>query len=331
MACKKCGSDWVTQTGRDCSSCPHCDKQQLFKARQQGRWVEPVAVKQCACCGRDFEAVGTKHIKQRVLCGNAECEKQRRKDGKKRRASGVYVQQQLRDTCSPLRFCKRCGKGPLSRHQKHYCGKKCAGADAREFKRDFRGVPAVVRQAISIADWFLDWRDEHRRITSCLTCGAHIVNTCGQRKFCDDSCRWRYDNPLPADCEQCGSKLNASHKNQKVCLACKKKRRNEWKKIAGKTPRKRCKKHGVPCDQTVRSRAVFERDGYSCQLCGRQCLKKFTIVDGIPHPLSPTVDHIFAISLGIKGHTWDNVQCACWECNVAKGAAAQGQLRLQFA
>jgi 5-methylcytosine-specific restriction endonuclease McrA len=55
------------------------------------------------------------------------------------------------------------------------------------------------------------------------------------------------------------------------------------------------------------------------------------VVNEMPHPLSPTVDHIIAISRGIKGHTWDNVQCACWECNVAKGASARGQLRLSLA
>jgi 5-methylcytosine-specific restriction endonuclease McrA len=76
---------------------------------------------------------------------------------------------------------------------------------------------------------------------------------------------------------------------------------------------------------------VFERDGYKCQLCMRKCLHKFTIVNDVPHPLSPTIDHIVAISLGINGHTWDNVQCACWECNVAKGARAVGQLRLTLA
>jgi 5-methylcytosine-specific restriction endonuclease McrA len=55
------------------------------------------------------------------------------------------------------------------------------------------------------------------------------------------------------------------------------------------------------------------------------------VIDDVPHPLSPTVDHIIAISLRIKGHTWDNVQCACWACNVAKGAKAKGQLRFAIA
>jgi 5-methylcytosine-specific restriction endonuclease McrA len=57
-------------------------------------------------------------------------------------------------------------------------------------------------------------------------------------------------------------------------------------------------------------------------------VKKFVLVNNVPHPRSPTVDHIIAISLGIKGHTWDNVQCACWQCNVKKGAKAIGQLRM---
>jgi 5-methylcytosine-specific restriction endonuclease McrA len=84
----------------------------------------------------------------------------------------------------------------------------------------------------------------------------------------------------------------------------------------------------VPYDSSVTRRKVFERDNYTCQLCGVKCLERFTLDDGVPDPVCPTVDHIIALSKRLRGHTWDNVQCACWQCNVDKGAAARGQLRL---
>lgn len=329
MACRKCGSDWTTPKGKDCNRCPHCDKQQLFQARKSGRWVEPVVVKQCVCCGRDFEAIGPKQIKQRVLCGDEECAKQHRKDGLKRRDAGVYMQRQVHGVSKPERFCKRCGKGPLARDQKDYCSRECAGADASEFKRNFMGIPAEARKAISVANFFHEWDSQRPEWMECEICGKAIERqTRGQRICGSNSCRHRLQTPLHEHCEDCGADLNAETRHTRRCESCKRKRRNAWKKIAGKTPRKRCKRHGVPCDPSVRSRAVFERDGYICQLCWRRCLDKFTVVDDVPDPQSPTVDHIIAISLGIKGHTWDNVQCACWECNVAKGAKALGQLRL---
>lgn len=331
MACRKCSSDWVTATGKDCNRCPYCDKQQLFQARKKGRWIEPVAIKQCLGCGRDFEAVGPKQISQRVLCGDPKCRKIHRKTGKIRRESGVFIGPRPPAEKKPPRFCKRCGNGPLNRNQREYCGKTCAGADATQFKRSFMGVPALVRQALSDADWFYAWHHEATKIVSCLACGTLLHDHTGQRKFCDDACRYRFEKPLHDACMDCGCELKADTRHVRRCIECKKKRRKAWKKRVGKTPRKRCERHGVPCDSSVRSRAVFERDGYVCQLCKSKCLKKFTVIDDVPHPLSPTVDHIIAISLGIKGHTWDNVQCACWACNIAKGAKAKGQLRLAIA
>jgi hypothetical protein len=50
----------------------------------------------------------------------------------------------------------------------------------------------------------------------------------------------------------------------------------------------------------------------------------------VPHRLSPTVDHIMPLSWRKLGHTWDNVQCACWSCNVQKNNRKGGQLRFTF-
>jgi len=321
MACRTCGSDWLAATAKDCNRCPYCDKQQLFRARKQGGWVEPTQIKKCVQCGKQFTAVGVKHIKQRILCESPVCRKQHRNSCKTRRDSGVFVGTRPSAKNKQDRFCKRCGKGLLDRNQKKYCGKTCSGANAREFNRSFKELP----------DWFYSWHNEASKIVSCLTCGTLINYLTRKRKFCNNACRYRSNNPLHQLCIDCGSELKADTRHVRMCIACKEKRRRACKKAAGKKPRKRCKKHGVPYDPTVKSRAVFERDNYVCQLCNIKCLKKFTVIANMPLPLSPTVDHIIAISLRIKGHTWDNVQCACWACNVAKGANAKGQLRFAIA
>jgi len=333
MACNKCGSDWATKLGNDCVSCPHCCKQQRCKARKEGLWVEPTEQKACEECGRKFTAVGLHDIAIQVLCQNSACKAARHKRKKqasaKRRAVGVYT---LSREPKPRRYCQffGCGNELTRRDQKGYCGKPCyfAAIDAGEqqFKGRVRDVWA------GLVDWAYEWESQRPEWMQCEVCHKAIERqTNGQRICGSNACRHRLAMPLHECCFDCGEALQADNRHVRRCNSCKRKRRNAWKKIAGKTPRKRCKRHNVPCDSSVKSREVFERDGYICQLCLRRCLEKFTVVDDIPHPLSPTVDHIFAISLGIKGHTWDNVQCACWECNVAKGAAARGQLRLAMA
>ena len=333
MACKKCGSDWVTATGKDCKTCPHCSKRQRHDARQQGRWVEPTQQKACEECGIEFTAIGLHDIAVQVTCKSQACKaarrKRNRKESAKRRAAGIYT---LARESKPKRYCKfsECGKELTRRDQKDYCCKQCYFSAVNAGEQQFKGR---TRDAwAGMVDWAYEWESQRPEWMQCEVCQKVIERqTNGQRICGSNACRHRLAMPLRELCLDCGEALKAHHGNVRRCNLCKKKRRNAWKKIAGKTPRKRCKRHQVPCDPSVKSRAVFERDGFICQLCGRRCLDKFTVVNDMPHLLSPTVDHIFAISLGIKGHTWDNVQCACWSCNVAKGARATGQLRLAMA
>lgn len=330
MACKKCGSDWVTQPGDDCVSCPHCCKQQRCKARKEGRWVEPTQQKACEECGAEFTAVGLHDIAIQVICKSSACKsargKRKRRESAERRAAGIYT---LSREPKPKRHCQfsGCGKELKRRDQKDYCGRPCYFAAIDQGQQQFKGM--VRDKWTRLVDWAYEWEAQRPEWMNCEVCCKAIVRqTHGQKTCGSNACMYRLTMPLHKCCLDCGVALNADTRHVRRCKICKRKRRNAWKRIAGKTPRKRCKRHGVPCDPNVKSHAVFERDGYVCQLCYRQCLDKFTVVNDIPDPLSPTVDHIIAISLGIKGHTWDNVQCACWECNVAKGASARGQLRL---
>lgn len=333
MACKKCGSEWKTPLGKDCKSCPSCCKIQRNIAKQSGRWADPVVERACKICGSLFECIGLDEIRRNVVCRSESCRKEHRKQiskaSRERRKAGLATPKKKGRGPRP---CKRegcCNEVTVS--SQDYCSRPCAGADARECKRSFHGKPVEIRQALCMANWFHGWEAERPEWMECEACHKKIERQSSMQRVCSEACRYRLGMPLHEACVDCQTPIEADTRYVRRCEPCKRKRRNALKKQAGKTPRKRCKRHGVPCDSSVTSRAVFERDGYVCQLCWRRCLDKFTVVDDMPDPLSPTVDHIIAIALGIKGHTWDNVQCACWECNVAKGAAARGQLRLAIA
>lgn len=335
MACKKCGSGWVTATGKDCKTCPHCSKRQRNAAREQGRWVEPTAKKQCEECGVGFTAVGLQNINQQVLCGSHDCQAARRQRTRKasaeRRASGIFT---LPREPKPKRYCQfsGCGKELTRRDQKQYCDKACFFAAVNGGEQQFRGRKQDDWAAF--ADWAFEWESQRPVFVDCMACGKQIAQCRGQRKFCDDKCAYRYQFPLPTHCCDCSCKITAKDCKQTRCVACKRKKLKEYRRNAKRllgNYRRRCRYYGVPYDKHVTRRKVFERDNYICQLCGVRCLGVFTLLDGIPDPLSPTVDHIVAISKRVKGHTWDNVQCACWSCNVAKGARAKGQLRLAMA
>lgn len=132
-------------------------------------------------------------------------------------------------------------------------------------------------------------------------------------------------------CVDCGLCLPAGHCGRQRCEACrrekKKQLRRERKRLFG-NHRRRCRSYGVPFDRTITSVAVFARDGWRCQSCGRVCLKSFRMINGVPDRRSPTIGHIVALCKKLKGHTWDNVQCECWGCNVDKGVQSKGQHRL---
>lgn len=65
-------------------------------------------------------------------------------------------------------------------------------------------------------------------------------------------------------------------------------------------------------------RNIFLRDEHCCQYCG----ERFPA-----HRLS--LDHVLPRSRG-GPTTWDNIVCACLECNVRKGGRTPGEARMQL-
>lgn len=60
---------------------------------------------------------------------------------------------------------------------------------------------------------------------------------------------------------------------------------------------------------------LFERDNGRCQLCGCE----LSMTTKWPHPKTPTRDHVVPLSKG-GTHERSNLQLACAECNIRKGA-----------
>jgi len=328
MACRKCGSDWTTATGKDCNRCPWCDKQQLFQARKQGR-LPAVIQKTCRICGDTFTVKPTsQHAK---TCSSRECQavlaREKVLRHKERKALGLAVTMAPRQA---RKQCKRDGCDASVKNNKHeYCSPLCAGADAREYKRDFMGVPAESRRALALASWFVDeWHQQHvlavraesRRL--CEVCQSPTAKP--SQRFCCRRCMkaWRGEK----QCVRCCKVMRSAAWCATVCKACKKIAARKNRKGNRNNFRRRAKHHGVEYTP-IRRLAVYERDGWQCQLCGKMCKRRWTISirTGQPHPRSPTIDHIVPMSKG-GGHVMHNVQLACWQCNVFKGAKRKGQL-----
>jgi len=70
---------------------------------------------------------------------------------------------------------------------------------------------------------------------------------------------------------------------------------------------------------------VFERDNYTCQICGisRDFLED--LCPGLGDYLLLEADHIRSVKRGGSGDDIDNLQCLCWRCNRKKGGNKTNQ------
>jgi 5-methylcytosine-specific restriction endonuclease McrA len=291
--------------------------------------------KQCPDCGVTYHA----HHPLCVRCApcqrvyrNAETSKRdaaRRKRQKLAEQAvsvlGLNLFDVVRDNGHRCRECRRvlwinAGKAP------HYC---------HECQR--------MRDAIDVAADVLAFIAGHAIGSgrSCVVCGdiVPVVRRNGS-KTCSKACslerkrqksREKYERltgvkakPLNARrvCKWCGCDVigtNVNGRGRSVCDQC---------GIHHGTFKARARLYGVRYEHVDRT-AIYQRDGWRCQLCGRKTLSR-----GIRnkkthrlHPRSPSIDHITPMSRG-GDHVESNCQCACLSCNVRKHARLIGQRRL---
>lgn len=157
------------------------------------------------------------------------------------------------------------------------CGRAIAGKGKKQNKR--LCVECVSNASGSIGT-----------TKACRQCGLDYVVSNRFQYFCSDQCR---------------STSNAKSR-RKSKKAMRRKYGNKWKLIA--------KARGVAYEP-VNVMRVFERDGWACQICGKDTPSCHR---GTQRGNAPELDHRIPISRG-GPHTYANVQCACRECNQAKG------------
>lgn len=341
MACKKCGSDWLTATGKDCQRCPHCDKLQRCIARKAGRWTELTEVATCKTCCKQFVNTGADVGKNK--CCSVECRDASRKAWRTEYAAGYKegkrrVSQQKK---RPKPVCRRCGCSFSRRHGRNdsnmYCCKACFFAAVSAGEQQFKG--RVHDSLAGFVDWAYEWTSgrpcphpkghdnpSYKPRQRCKVCG----DECNHRnsKFCSRECCKSWRGPRKCKCGQTVERAKAYCRP--YCRDCKRKAKAKYRRYLRQqigTYRKKCRKYGGYYNANCKRKAIIERDSYVCHVCGRKCRND----SNWNHPRAATVDHHpVPISKG-GDHDWHNVRCACRSCNSKKSDTWDGQLRLRIA
>ena len=222
----------------------------------------------------------------------------------------------------PQVVCAGCGKTfiPWRLDCVTFCSRECS----YEFKSTHRNPNPVpkhklckiyVKRCCECNSVFV------ARQPAARTCSAHCRVQWLRRLWTEKAIQHDDRDRRPRDCAECGKSFVPMYgdKLRKFCSGkCMKKHTGRMSKAT----RRARKRAGIV--DSIDPIAVFQRDGWRCQLCG---LKTPRARRGTIHPDAPELDHIVPLALG-GDHVWHNVQCACRKCNSEKGASARGQLLL---
>ena len=137
----------------------------------------------------------------------------------------------------------------------------------------------------------------------CTECNASFDPRHPKQRFCSPRCRYRnrdalphrreYDRDRHRERREADTAAPTGWHNAKATAA--------W--------------YGVEYEEFPREE-IYERDGWVCGLCGDDIDRTLSW----PDPKSASIDHVIPWSRG-GAHTRANVQAACLDCNLRKGAA----------
>ncbi len=231
------------------------------------------------------------------------------------------------------RACASCGAELSRRKFKHsdarYCSDVCSWREyyARHGKR-LRAKQNQRRRLAKIPT--------NQKPRPCRQCGALFTPKMDKGVFCSPKCCGRAMSVRNRDRENTRRRRVSAERRQRrmrprECLECGVV--FTPRRIKGRWCSRRCllrtwgnirraQRRRVPYE-LVSPRTVFERDGWTCQLCGGPTPQHLL---GTRSSLRPTVDHIVPLSKG-GAHVYRNVQCAHLSCNLKKGARMIGQPR----
>ncbi len=239
------------------------------------------------------------------------------KESKNRKFCSVSCAAKHRaDQIRIVRVCQVCGKHFV----KHGGGKGicCSRRCGFEWQR---------KQRAEISEEAARKREEERATANtrtCDECGRAFTANITSSRLCSPQCKrtrlrrrerekysaWRQTIPLVSiKCKWCGAGFH--------------RRGDETRRVFCSI---RCGNRWVETQRRQRLRGAFveavsignliERDKGICGLCGEHVI----VNARVPHPLAPTIDHIYPISKGGK-HMMGNVQLAHFRCNALKSDA----------
>lgn len=180
----------------------------------------------------------------------------------------------------PLRVCQHCRVEYRSaRAASKYCSQACSGVAVNA--------------------------PRHAPPKPCPVCSAPVV-----RKF---------KHARTVCSRRCGGVLNAQRdrKHAHICVDCHEPFIGSSRQLfCSRLCRSRQKdriRHR-PDAERFAPREIFERDDWTCHLCGDACDQTARV----PSSLAATLDHVIPVSLG-GPHTRANVRCAHFSCNTRRG------------
>lgn len=322
--CRQCGNEFKLVAGRPGRKPSKCEKCKI-------------PVRACAGCGVSLPSGPGR---PRVYCDRCKaC-----RPNPQRRASAPKTQLESRPCCV-------CGAEFKSAQPRAiYCSKKCRGSakwrrQPRRTRDAFCVVCGIEFKSYSSTGapggWTKCCSDVCGRVARRLRDGTHAVYarvvyashhaecvTCGVGQWRSSRARFRCDACLEAEswvpqfraCIGCGDSFLQSARWQQRCAPdcvtpAERRQRREQR------ARRRAIERGAEADR-IDPFVVFARDGWTCQICGAETPRRLR---GQMVSRAPELDHIIPLALG-GTHTWNNVQCACRECNGRKGASMPSAL-----
>lgn len=172
----------------------------------------------------------------------------------------------------------------------------------------------------------LPLRDTAPEPRRCAFCNEEFVPRRRDQIYCPDrwcgqyayAARKKAGEPLRQveqvkTCHECGAEFTAFNSNARWCSqTC----RNRH------TGRVRSRRRGPVQSEPYTDREIFERDNWTCHLCGGSIDPELSRTDW----MGATIDHVVPIAAG-GSDTRDNVAAAHWKCNHEKRERALGQVR----
>ena len=264
----------------------------------------------CKHCGCSFEQRTGPGRKQKFC--SEECQRDWWAQNREQHKSYTYI-------------CQQCGKEYVAKEKNRdkFCSRECAYAHKakdrpeniarQEAKRQAKhNTKIVYAQCVECGAEFIQRRGR-------LTCSAQCQRLLNRRKYAEYAMERKGKNVCV--CRECGKEFSAPYgdKRRRFCsVECGKCYNGRIHKR-----KRRAEKKGNGPFHNIDPREVFERDSWTCGLCGKRVNRRLKF----PNPRSASLDHIIPLSRG-GPHTYQNVQLAHLKCNLEKRDQIIGQMRL---